>query len=67
MTVRLYRGQTTTLQMLNILKSWTKIVDEGNQVDVIYLDLKKVFDKVPHKRLIKSCEPMELKDESWNG
>ena len=30
----------------------TKWVDEGSQVDVMYLDFQKTFDKVPHQRLI---------------
>lgn len=29
-----------------------KWVDEGSSVDVIYLDFKKAFDKVPHERLL---------------
>ena len=28
------------------------IVDQGLPVDVIYLDLQKAFDKVPHRRLL---------------
>ena len=27
-------------------------MDDGSPVDVIYLDLQKAFDKVPHQRLI---------------
>ena len=30
----------------------TKWVDEESPVDVIYLDFKKAFDKVPHQRII---------------
>ena len=27
-------------------------LDEGSPVDIIYLDFKKAFDKVPHQRLL---------------
>ena len=36
------------------LEDATKIVDEGNPVDIMYLDFQKAFDKVPHKRLAHS-------------
>ena len=28
------------------------LLEEGNPVDVVYLDLQKAFGKVPHKRLL---------------
>jgi len=31
---------------------WTESLESGDQIDVIYTDLQKAFDKVPHKRLI---------------
>ena len=34
----------------------TKVLDEGDPLDIIYLDFAKAFDKVPHKRLIKKLE-----------
>ena len=37
------------LSFFNDVYNW---VDQGEPVDVIYLDFKKAFDKVPHKRLL---------------
>jgi len=31
----------------------TKYMDEGRAVDVVYMDFSKVFDKVPHGRLMQ--------------
>ena len=38
--------------MLCFLEDVTKWVDKGSPVDIIYLDSKKAFDKVPHQRLL---------------
>ena len=38
--------------MLCFLEDVTKWVDEGSPVDIIYLDLKKAFGKVPHQKLL---------------
>jgi len=45
------KGRSTVLQLLHILDKWTKRLDKGRQVDVVYTDFEKAFDKVPHKRL----------------
>jgi hypothetical protein len=37
---------------LEVLDKWTEAIDKGSDVDVIYMDFQKAFDKVPHKRLI---------------
>ncbi len=34
----------------------TLTVDEGNAMDVIFLDFAKAFDKVPHRRLLAQLE-----------
>ena len=45
-------GRSTPLQLLEVLDKWTEAIDKGTDVDVIYMDFQKAFDKVPHKRLI---------------
>ena len=37
--------------LLECLEDWTKILDEGKGLDIIYLDYQKAFDTVPHERL----------------
>jgi len=38
-------------------------LEEGFGVDVIYLDYKKAFDTVPHKRLLDKCRANGLSRE----
>lgn len=45
--------QTNLIDYLNTL---TKLVDEGYDVDAIYLDFAKAFDKVPHQKLLLKLE-----------
>ncbi len=49
-------GRSTTLQLLSVFDEWSKVLDEGGQVDVVYLDFRKAFDSVPHRRLIAKLE-----------
>ena len=34
------------------MEDFTPLIDNGYSVDVVYLDLKKAFDTVPHQRLM---------------
>ena len=44
--------RSTTLQMLVCNEEWTKLMDDNERVDIIYLDFKKAFDSVSHKALL---------------
>jgi len=44
---------STITQLISCLDDWTKIVDQNNTVDVIYLDIAKAFDSVSHTKLIQ--------------
>ena len=46
------KGRSTVLQLLNVMDSLTKALDNGFFIYSIYLDFMKAFDTVPHKRLI---------------
>ena len=42
--------------MISCLDKWTQELDQGHNVDTVYLDLSKAFDSVPHKRLLVKME-----------
>jgi hypothetical protein len=45
------KNRSTVTQLLKVLDKWTELLELGGQIDVIYTDLEKAFDKVPHKFL----------------
>ena len=49
-------GRSCLTNMLLFLEKVTKYIDEGNPVDVLYLDFSKAFDRVPHKRLCSKLQ-----------
>ena len=60
-------GRSCTTQLLCQLEDWTESIDNGEPVDVIYLDFKKAFDSSPHARLLKKVESLGIRDPllSW--
>ena len=55
-------GRSTTLQLLHVLNIWSEILDQGGELDAIYCDFMKAFDKVPHRRLIYKINKYGIKD-----
>jgi len=44
--------QKNGVETSHILDDWTERLESGGQIDVIYTDFEKAFDRVPHNRLI---------------
>ena len=53
-------NRSVTTNLLEFLEKMTKIQDEGDPLDIIYLDFAKAFDKVPHIRLINKMRSMGI-------
>src|SRR2546425_2979730 len=46
-------GKSCLSNLLDFFEEVTRNLDEGEAVDLVYLDFAKAFDKVPHHRLFK--------------
>ena len=49
-------GRSCLTNLLEFFENVTHELDEGNAVDLVYLDFCKAFDKVPHCRLVRKLE-----------
>ena len=49
-------------QLLEVIEDMTVFLNDGNSIDIVYLDFRKAFDTVPHKRLL-----MKLKSYGITG
>ena len=60
-------GKSCITQLLEILEEITDALDQGNDIDIIYLDYTKASDKIPHKRLLKKLWGYGIRGEiySW--
>ena len=59
-------GRSCVTQLLEFMEDITEAIDSGKEVDVIYLDFCKAFDKVPHKRLLMKMQKYGIKGNILN-
>ena len=60
------KGKSCVTQLLEFLEDITQAIDNGEDVDVVYLDFCKAFDKVPHKRLLKKLHGYGIRGKIYN-
>ena len=45
-------GRSCSTQLLTVLNEWTSALEDGDNIDALYMDFAKAFDTVPHQRLL---------------
>ena len=60
------KGKACVTQLLEFLEDISQAIDNGEDVDVVYLDFCKAFDKVPHKRLLKKLHGYGIRGRIYN-
>ena len=60
------KGRSTVLQLLKILDDWPEMFEYGGQIDEIYTDFEKAFDRVPHNRLISKLHSYNINADIIN-
>ena len=55
------KSKSTLTNLLQYVEAITAAVDQGCQVDSIYFDFQKAFDKVPHRRLLAKLEAVGIR------
>ena len=53
-------GRSCTTNLLSTLNDWTRLLDEREPVDALYLDFAKAFDRVPHERLLSKVKSLGI-------
>lgn len=60
------KGKSCNTNLLEARNYICESVDQGVDVDIVYLDFQKAFDKVPHQRLLYKLEAVGVKGELLN-
>ena len=56
-------GRSCLTNLVDFFHDMFSIYDKSRAVDIIYLDFRKAFDKVPHKRLMAKVRSLGIVDE----
>ena len=54
------KGRSCLTNLLETFEAWTRLLDAGIGIDVIYLDYRKAFDTVPQRRLLIKLQKLGI-------
>lgn len=60
------RSRSSVQQLLLFLNSLQTSLSQNSQIDAIYLDFSKAFDKVPHNHLLLKLRSIGITGNLWN-
>ncbi|BHF69118.1 hypothetical protein SprV_0301216000 [Sparganum proliferum] len=60
------RGRSCLSNLLACLEIWTRALEEGCEVDVVYINLCNAFDTVPHQRLLHKLNAIGIRGDLLN-
>ena len=60
------KGKSTETQLLEVYDNISKVLDDSGQSDIIFLDLSKAFDSVPHNLLVHKLTTFGFQDNLLN-
>lgn len=56
------KGLSTTTQLLETIHEFAAILDKQGQIDMIFIDFEKAFDRVSHSKLLLKLQPILKND-----
>ncbi len=59
-------GLSCESQLIETVNDWMTALDNKTQIDAIFLDFAKAFDKVPHKRLLSKLTSYGITGNTYN-
>ena len=57
------RGKSTTSQLVYVLQEFHKALESRSQIDSVYLDFAKAFDKVSHNLFLGKLEKFGIRGD----